>query len=247
MKLKQRKNKALNSSINQFIIWLFILPLSLYGQNKKLILNGSFEAFYIDSDRGIPHGWILTNSVDYFSTEFLLKDGWLETPTAPKNFDGFQYAQDGNAYLGFVYLFSYFQFREFISARIDTAMQNGETYKIEFYISLSDSSRHNANRISFWFSDKLNRTYFKRKEVLLAENPIILENLNFNKTDWVKVSYLYTANGSEVYFNIGNCLSCISRSEYRKIMGKMKWKTDKDDHSVYYYIDNVSIVHVPKN
>lgn len=45
------------------------------------------------------HGWEFTNSVDYFSTEYVIQDGSSRYATAPMNFAGYQQAQDGNAYL----------------------------------------------------------------------------------------------------------------------------------------------------
>jgi DNA-dependent RNA polymerase auxiliary subunit epsilon len=231
------------------LFWVIILLSRcdnlLYSQTINLVSNPSFEQFYMDEQVAHCSDWILTNSVDYFSTQYKSnRDAKHTSATVPKNFAGYQNAQDGNAYNGFIFLYPKYKYREFLSTKLMAPLVKGATYDIEFYISLSDSSKYTTNSIIFWLSDKVRRTIKKNAYTLEATEPIELDNLNFDKENWTKVHYSYIAKGSEEFFTIGNCASCTSKWQYRKIIRKRREaKKSRDDnkYSVYYYVDNVSI------
>ena len=230
----------------RILIFLSCFSGVLIGQegNRNLISNGSFEKFYKKDQRAFCNSWEFMNSVDYFSTEYIIQDVWSKKATAPENFEGYQNAQDGNAYIGLVYIYYTYKFREFISTKLDTFMEKGAKYHLEFYISLSDSSKYFSNSIIFWFSEDIKPVFYKNRLILDTDTPIILNNLNINKQDWTKVSYIYTAHGREKYFTIGNCLSCTTKKQYRKTIidrRKAKKSNRPDNFIVYYFIDNVSL------
>jgi hypothetical protein len=231
-----------------FYLILFILYSEIsFGQKGNLISNPSFEEFYQEDgwERVCPFNWELTNSVDYFSTEYEVSyGGQYSKVTAPNNFAGYQNAQDGNAYLGFIYLYPEFKVREFVSTKLIKPLEEGEIYDVEFYVSLSDSSKYNACSVAFWFSKRVEPFVYKNRFTLDSQNPIVLEGLDVGKEGWRKVSYLYTAIGNEEYFTIGNCKSCISRRQYRNIIKRkngFKEVSEMEKYSVYYYLDNVSV------
>lgn len=218
------------------------------GQELNLIDNHSFEEFYDDYGTPKPIGWVLTNSVDYF-TSIEYYDAGKSFTTVPHNYAGCQNAQDGVAYVGLAYLYPEFGFREFLTNELLVPLEKNEKYVVEFYISLSDSSKYNSNSISFWFSKDIDNQIFHERDILDSDNFIVLNNLGFDKENWVKVEYTYLAVGGEIFFNIGNCLSCMTRSRYKDIILNRKegQRSQFDNkYSVYYYLDNISIVKVPK-
>ena len=219
-----------------------------FPQSTNLIPNPSFEQFYMEDQEVKCSDWAFTNSVDYFSTQHKQNlDGRHNIATAPKNFAGYQTAQDGNAYLGFVFLYPIYKYREFLSTKLMTPMIKGANYDIEFYVSLSDSSKYTTNSIIFWLSEDIKRTIKRNSYTMEAAEPIDLENLYFDKENWTKVHYIYTAKGDEEYFTIGNCASCTTKWQYIKLIkNKRKGKRVIDDnkYSVYYYVDNISVTRV---
>ncbi len=239
----------LYSSFNSlYLSLLFLLNYGLMSaqvSDGNLVSNHSFESFYEKGGFIYCNDWSFLNSVDYFSSEYKGNDDiWQSSSTAPRNREGFQIPQMGKSYAGFVYTHAKFSFREFLSTKFSEKLKPGEKYLIEFYVSLSDSSKSIANSIAFNVSSDLKYTIKYNLESVHFENPIIL-HLRIGKDNWTKVSYTYVANGGEQYLTIGNCIDCMSKSSFYDIIDKKnippKHSKEFDSYGAYYYLDNVSV------
>jgi OOP family OmpA-OmpF porin len=215
---------------------LLVLLLStrfLFAQN--LVPNPSFEDY--DS---CPQG----------TSDFSVKD-WVNPTTAtpdyynvcssfevgiPSNFFGYQSAKSGSAYIG-IHTSNLGNFdsdyREYVQCKLIKPLEVYKTYRISFYVSLSDSSLKACDNIG---------AYLSKTPVSLADNlnlnfnPQIVSERNVpfsNKEEWIEISGVFIATGGEQYITIGIFSNNINTSSLDLTSG---W------FEPYYYIDDVSVI-----
>ncbi|MBV7269027.1 OmpA family protein [Winogradskyella luteola] len=222
-----------------FIIVLFLYEI-VFAQNQ--VINPSFEEFY-DCPRDISFfhknvkHWSIPNNgtTDYFNS--------CSEKMGFKNFIGFQKARTGNGYAG-IHVFYKKNYREYIQGKLKNVLVRGKKYRVTFYVSLADSSKYALRELGFMATgEKFN--VFKSKAYIDAKafssrmsnvkyHPIIKKEFLLNSSEWVKISFKYTAEGYERFFSIGNFDSNAS-TEKSKVIPL------KPDVFSYYYIDDVSI------
>jgi len=222
------------------IIFFLFLNGTLFGQN--LVLNPSFEDFY-DCPRGISFfhknvkNWTIPNNgtTDYFNS--------CSEKMGFNNFVGKQKARTGNGYAG---IYTYFKkdYREYIQGKLISTLKKGEKYKVQFYISLAENSRYAIKELGIMlYSKKYNASKSKtninakgiaNRHPTLKFRPIFSKEFYHNDRDWIEISLIYTAEGYENYFAIGNFNNNSSTK-------KSKARTSKFESFSYYYIDDVSI------
>lgn len=226
------------------IIQLFIGLICVLGQSQNLVKNPSFEAKnkcpddYGTLNIDVKH-WKIPSlgTTDYFSTCS------TKLPTED-NFIGSQRPFEGDSYAG-MYLYAPQDYREYITAELETTLEEGKSYKISFMINLADKVEFAVNT----FDILLSKSAFEvntSKYIDLGYVPTSLD-MNYkeimsrgyydNTEEWTEVSTTIVAKGNERFLTIGNFKS--NESTNIQIVKKAPRK------SAYYFIDMVSVEALP--
>lgn len=229
-----------------FFFLFFVLHYLSYSQN--LVLNPSFEEFY-DCPRSISlfhnnvKNWSIPNNgtTDYYNS--------CSKKMGFDNFSGHQKARTGNGYAGF---YAYFKkdYREYVQGKLASTLQRGKKYQVTYYISLGDYSKFALKELGLLmsqtkFSNSKNTTNINaigiaKRVRTIKYRPTFSRTYFENIDGWMKVSFIYTAEGFENYFSIGNFNS-------NSATNKSKTKATKYEPFCYYYIDDVSIEPLEKD
>lgn len=158
----------------------------------------------------------------------------------PGNVAGTQLARSGHAYAGFnAYCPGGNPCPEYIQVILVSPLQTGQTYCLSFYVSLSDTNRLAVDRVGAVLSPNL-ITCGPPSGCILNYTPHVENpqgNILLNDSEWVCISGLVTANGTEQVLTIGNFYT---NSNTTSVVAhpSSPW------NGSYYYIDDVSIIEV---
>lgn len=217
------------------------LDYSLINTGSNLVPNGGFEQYSI-----CPASWFtLTSS---FSTHGVV--GW-ESPTfgqsgiwngtsdyfnacapaatvgVPANMDGWQQAHGGTAYAGFGHWGDWNS--EYIQCQLSAPLVAGNTYALNFFVSLTETSGGARNGVGAYLSSGQT---VPTVNSLLPLSPVVVESSIVNdRVDWYPVSGVFTASGGEQWILIGNFIG----DAVANMLGS---------NSSFYYIDDVSLVDI---
>ena len=227
------------------IALLLMASLRFANGQANLVINGSFEQYtQCPANDGDLYaiGWFnpTGNTPDYFNA--------CNALAYPHNFGvpgnnhfalgGFQYAHTGFAYAGICCRSSSHNGREYISDSLVNPLQTGKRYKVEFYVSLSDSCNGAIKALGLYLSDTNPYPgYYTLSN--LHYSPQIVNTGGFlsDTSHWMKISGFYEAHGGEKFITIG----CFPQDDSVQVdsLGPPYggWL-----YGVYYYIDDVSIV-----
>jgi hypothetical protein len=147
---------------------------------------------------------------------------------------GYQVPRTGLCYAG---VYGYLQpTRDYIAVKLDSNLSLGCTYYIEFYVSLANKYGLACDKMGAAFTD--DTTGFKSISTALPLFPAIQSPpgvLLYDTLNWTKISGYYTANGTELFFIIGNFYDDANTT----------WDTVDVTapalNGAYYYIDDVKI------
>lgn len=120
--------------------------------------------------------------------------------------------------------------RNFVRTRLLCGLRKGNQYRLELYVNsphnILDSIGAYFSTIDFMFEK---RRFFSLDPQLWSANG--LDTPRKPHRDWQKISWIYTADGTEVYLTIGN----FKRIDYTGISkGDVRYE-------YYFFIDNVSL------
>jgi gliding motility-associated-like protein len=198
---------------------------------QNLIKNHSFEEYTGDCSfasflnvlnwtspgGGSPDYFISCNSIGF---------------SVPANIIGYQFALDGNAYIG-IRLGGVTPepdgFYEYISQKLTTNLKKDKRYCVYFYASLADLAHKSAiNRIGMVISN--NPLVQNNIDPIIIVPQIYYDTLSLlsDTLNWVKIEGEFIATGNEQYVTIGNFYP-VSQTTY----------ADSVIRAPYYYIDNV--------
>ncbi len=163
-------------------------------------------------------------SPDYFDTCFSSPYGF----GVPYNVFGEQSAHYGGAYPGLaVYHGTYM---EYIQAQLNEPLQAGETYCVNFYVSLAGKSDFASIGPQLYFS---NNAISSSNSLRFPYVPQILEtSIIYDTISWTLISGEYTAQGGENYLTIGNFFD-EANTPHDSI-------NNTTTSASYFYIDDVS-------
>jgi OmpA-OmpF porin, OOP family len=228
--------------LSLFILICFSSAISI-AQN--LVPNPSFESYkdiptnFIRSAReykNFVNNWTVPTEAtpDYFHAK-----SRANAATGRKNFVGVQKPKEGEAYAGiFVLEHQTGSYREYLQVKLTEALKAGQTYTIQYYVSLSESSEYGIDRLGALLTSK----QMDQKNMLpIVRNGIVEspDSLFFNsKTKWMAVRLSYTAKGGERFLIIGNFRQ--TREVHKKYMSYDRKKYYKQE-GVYYFIDDVCV------
>jgi len=249
-----------------FILFFVGISISGYGQyyvnvGENLVPNPSFEqtrACPKDCDYigGVVAWNLFPNfSADYFHRcanvfqsieyrqrfprEFILNFG------VPRNIFGYQEARTGDAYAGISFCY------EALAVRLLRPLVKDSVYRVEFFVSLSDSSNVGTRFMGMYFSETAIRTRVDDRMsisgFILDEPPQIQNPPDRFLTDtanWTPITGFYTAKGGEQYIAIGGFYpyhdSLVMRIRPDRPLAKVY--RSREPYLGYYYVDDVSVV-----
>lgn len=222
---------------------IFLGLLWQCGLAQNLVKNPSFEAYNAcpsalgTFQEDVTHWSTPTGgSTDYFNTCSTVMG-------APENFNGIQQPKYGNAYAG-LYFYAPANYREYIQVPLKRNLQKGETYVLEFFVSLAEGSDFAVKDFGVVFSNKALdlsiRTQLSRTRLLtLKGNPIHFFEVNHpkfheDKTSWLKVREEFVAKGHERFLTLGNLRT-------NKNTRKVQTKRRETKKGAYYYVDMIAL------
>ncbi|MFN5418175.1 MAG: T9SS type A sorting domain-containing protein [Flavobacteriia bacterium] len=217
-----------------------ILAILFFGNvwSQNLVPNSSFEFYSLCPDNAsqltFALGWSgpIDNNSDYYN-ECSINTNYSVPHQGAYNY---QLAKTGFAYAGF---FAYngpgSDYREYVQTQLSTQLIGSECYYVKFFVNLSAGLMFAINNVGLTFTDQAissTGTGFViniEPSVLKFGNPIISDTV-----DWIEISGIYEALGTENFITIGN------------------FKTDIDTDTAnidsngyfgaYYLIDDVSVI-----
>ncbi|MCK9162814.1 MAG: OmpA family protein [Bacteroidales bacterium] len=239
-----------------FILSLLILchNQTMGQKDKNLIYNPSFEEYYTCPQKIEPYGY-MSEAVAWWqptggSADYYNKCGSRQC-NVPKNKLGIQMPRTGIGMVG-IYT-SKTTYREYIQTEFKEELIEGETYKLTFYVSLSEYSAGAIATIGALFTeDRIQqdtREMLTDQEITKYDNgisqsistylkPQIVNSYNHPIVDtenWVKIEGEYRAHGGERFITIGNFYpapqsNCVDLPYLTYLLP-----------GAYYYIDDVSL------
>lgn len=237
-------NMTAKCSIILFLLCLF--PIAVWAQDD-LIPNGDFEYYsecpeyqneFFNLNFALPWFNPSYNTPDYFN----ICDSLIPSYTGsgvPDNWQGSQYPRSGYGYVGIGIHGSSINGREYLSVPLSKQLTEGTKYIFTYYTVLSKLSDASSGSIGIYFSgdaidgDTTSHVLNLTPQIQHPEDSFLRDTLN-----WMKVSAIYTAQGSERYVTIGNFNDDVHTPLDTFYYVPNEW------YNVYYYFDDVSLYEV---
>ncbi len=211
---------------------------------QNIVLNGGFEdILHCPVNSGelyyAPPWGSGDGSVDLFNA---CNDGEWGIPI---NRGGVQWPRTGDGYASFATYSTFgLDARELLWQPVRYSLVANEPYYFEMYVSLRDSLKYAVHNMGIVFEDTILNS-LPDLDCLFQCEPVV-ENTSTNplvsKTEWIKVSGTFVANGGEKYIFIGN-LRNDAQSEIEFVGGSVgngqyTWEESG------YYVDDVWLSHI---
>jgi gliding motility-associated-like protein len=148
--------------------------------------------------------------------------------SVPINGFGYQEAYNGNGYAGFVTYGQGTNYREYIATKLLKTLEPDKLYEISFFINLPENSPIASNNLGFSFT--ADSVFFTSNSLIQFEKTYSCDYVVKDSIEWVKISFLYEANGTERYLFIGN---------FRTDLETINVVVENSGGDQYYFIDNV--------
>ncbi|MBQ9638263.1 MAG: OmpA family protein [Bacteroidales bacterium] len=246
---------------HSLLLLLLLCPVVLHAQTytspdneENLVYNPSFEA-YVECPRKIDALGTLTTVEAWFqpswgSADYFNVCGGRECGV-PKNKLGVQHAHSGLGYCG-IYC-SKTDYREYLQTQLKHPLVAGRTYRLTFFVSLSEYSAGAVATIGGLLTR--DRIYDTVRSVLMHKEtrrlsdkvsqtvatyymPQVVNDYNHpitNTADWIRVTDTFVAEGGEQFLTIGNFFPAAQSN-----LVDLDYLTYLLP-GAYYYIDDVSL------
>lgn len=233
-----------------FLLLFFGSGFLMSAQN--LVLNPSFE-------EGLPDKIIKKRNEKVQSGQVILPSWISPTSASPDVFNSpssscngipVAHARSGKGMAGLVLaerksLSSFFNgaYKEYLTGTLQSPLEKGKTYEVEFYFTLDRTSAFVADSIGAFLSKEIPLANQKTGMTLPAQIFFSHDSLVLSKHGWVRVRGRFVAEGGERFITIGsfgtNFLRPLSQWQLKPLSEK------GDEHpNAYYYIDDVSLKEV---
>ncbi|MGP1515522.1 MAG: OmpA family protein [Bacteroidales bacterium] len=250
--------------LNEWIMILLVILLvsTVSGQSQavtidndsNLIYNPSFESHSSCPKKIDPYG--IMDEVDAWwqptggSSDYYNNCGGKQCHV-PKNKLGIQMPRTGESMVG-IYC-SLTDYREYIQTELKQSLRRGESYRLSFYVSLSEYSKGAVATIgglltSYRIEDTTRQMLTEKKTKILPSgikqvvstyySPQVVNSFDrplYDTDKWQHIESTFTAQGGERYLTIGNFYpkqqsNHINPSNTQNILP-----------GAYYYIDDVEL------
>jgi hypothetical protein len=240
----------IKSILAVLLIWS---STAFYGQ-QNLILNPSFENSNVLQQQqwfDYIHGWWQINSVDAFSTTYILdNDTYAQCNwCTPLSRWGYQETQQGNNHIGIATeqyntSIANFTYNEFVGGYFTDSLDKLKRYKFSFYASVGDSicTMYSKSLQVKLYSDSICSDF----PLCQIDGDIVWfgDTMIKQTTDWVKIEFDFIANGGEKAFLLGNFKPHLGL-EYDLIPNKPTTSdTSRWGFITYWFLDNFSLTEV---
>lgn len=220
---------------------LLLLPFFSAGQN--IIVKGSFEELTNCPGSAGELGYAQPWNTGEGSSDVMNVCGLYEWGV-PVNRGGGQWPRTGNGYAGIgTYSTFFIEARETLWQPIRYTLVGGEEYYFEAFVSLKDSFHYATHNIGIVFEDTMLGGTSDLE--CLFQCPPAVENTSANslssKSEWVKVSGTFVAQGNEKFIHIGNLRNDVN-SEIELVGGGVGVEYSWEESG--YYVDDVWLSHV---
>lgn len=165
--------------------------------------------------------------------------------SVPRNMFGYQEARTGDAYAGISFC------NEALAVKLLKPLVKDSIYKVEFFVSLADSSNVGTRYFGMYLSNTSIRSYTDNRMQIagfVLDGPLQIQNPTdrflTDTVNWNSISGFYTAKGGEEYITIAGFQtyhdSLVQRIRPDRPLQKIYRSTEKQ--LGYYFVDDVSIV-----
>jgi outer membrane protein OmpA-like peptidoglycan-associated protein len=210
--------------------------------SQNLIQNPSFEEYVAcpvrlgNFETDVAYWSTPTKgSTDYFNA-------CSKIMGTPENFNGSQPSDFGKGYAG-LYLYAPDDYREYIQVPLTQTLEKGKSYQVSFYVSLAERSDFAVKDFGVLFSQDILDLNIKKELSKMHLYKIPGNLYNFmeigytefyrDTRDWVLVSTIFEARGTENYMVIGN---------FKNNAGTRKFEIKRGaKQGAYYYLDMVDL------
>lgn len=233
----------MNRKLKLTALALLAIPMSIMAQKtENMVLNPGFEEHekcpddYTQMDathRLIPH-WTYPSATtpDYFN-----KCGTGDA-RVPDNFAGWSQPHSGDGYVGAILTGSDRDFREYFQGELSSLMVAGQVYCVSFWYKLASGSKFAVDQLSIYFepnqTKNANKTFLNYPAQLNNQEGLFLDNTE----EWKRYCMLYTAQGGEAFFIVGNFKN-YENTNY-VVTGK-DTKNKRGKAYAYYFFDDFEI------
>ncbi len=236
--------------------WIIVLCVgSINTMAQNLVSNPGFEEYTSCPERNGDIkkciSWSTTSpgsTPDYFHKCYPKGKYPGVELGVPQNSEGYRMPVSGEAYIGLALFFrkNYYN-REYIQNKLLSPLEKGVKYKIDFYISLSDSSEFVSDHIAACFSTVPNGIMANAPEALLNARQMVTIKAPevLKQKNWQKVEAYYTATGGEEYLIIGSFKNNMSLKEFKRKIRRPVQECRNGECAAYYFIDEVTVTEVP--
>ena len=252
------QNRIYCRFMKYFIVGFVLFCHSFAATSQNLVSNPSFErydycptTYTIKPTKQLIPGWYLPTkgTSDYFNSCTNIQ------VNVPKNFIGYMYAKDGQAYIGMILLEAplldtnlqkgWNNYREYIQAELKEPLVSGKRYVVKFHYAIATYSTYAVNNVGIYFSQK--RIKNRTTSNVLNYSPQVEAETNIIKSTkdvWFEVVDTLTADGGEQFITIGNFYSSketkFKTLDITELRNTLKERI-KENRIAYYYIDDVSV------
>lgn len=193
------------------ITLLGIVCIHVHSAAQNLVPNAGFEE-HDECTQGVDwpdlHDWTipsLTQEPHYYHecNNGTIADGL----GVPYNFIGYQNAHQGVGYVAAtVYVRHHSYAHQKLTTHLTQVLQAGQTYCIQFWLSLADSSEARCNLLHGLFTDTLPSAFNGQDSLWAEQAQVTFATDQTDTTTWHLVEAQYIAAGGEEYFTFGNFL-----------------------------------------
>lgn len=153
---------------------------------------------------------------------------------------GGQAPLSGNAFAG-IFAYAPFSYREYIAITLNQPLTPDSVYCVTYNVSLSDFSGRAIENLSAYLSD-IPMVSGTQGPLFVAPQIEHSGSIITNQSGWATVQGLYTPNSPNQFLTIGN-FADNANTNLANISGSLSGSFDE---YAYYYIDQVSVVQLPK-
>ncbi len=212
---------------------------------QNLVPNPSFElpdscpsnAGFINFSRPL-HWKTWRSSPDYFHSCAGL--GQAMSPySVPYNGVAFQYAQDGDGYVGLVAYSEFDEYREYVGAQLLDPLIVGHVYQVSFWLNLAFAGQNvittsSCNKIGLLFTN-MDDTQFAGPGPLIFRNEahVLTDTPIMDTTAWIRIEGVFLADSSYQYVVLGNFFEN-SLTEHQPLI-------PSSQEVAYLLVDNINI------
>lgn len=218
------------------------LLLDAAAQAKNMVLNPSFEIYEkcpqdhtpFDKSHKLLPDWTYPTyaTPDYFNR---CSPGQVRVPS---NFAGVSEPKTGNAYIGAILTGTERDYREYFQGTLSEPMEKGKMYCVTFYYRLASMSQFAVDQLSLSFVNLEVKSTIKSnldiKPQLTNRAGLFLDNIE----DWDQFCQVYTAQGGERYFVVGNFKN-YDNTNY--VVTDKNTVNLRDKRYAYYFFDDFSV------